>query len=53
MLNKYEEILQQLEQVVETLGRIIATQEEIDKELGKELDILSRIARREPKNPNP
>lgn len=47
MLSQYEELIQQLEQVVETLGRIIATQEEIDQELGKELDILSRIAGQE------
>lgn len=53
MLSQYEELVQRLEQIVETLGRITSTQEKINELLGEEIDTLARIARREPKNPNP
>ena len=43
MLNQYEELLQRLEQIVETIGRIVSTQEENAKRLDEQVDILARI----------
>lgn len=43
MLNQYEELLQRLEQIVETMGRIVSTQEESAKRLNEQIDTLARI----------
>lgn len=43
MLNQYEELLQRLEQIVETMGRIVSTQEENAKRLNEMTDTLARI----------
>lgn len=43
MLNQYEELLQRLEQIVETMGRIVSKQEENVKRLNEQVDTLARI----------
>lgn len=42
-MSQYEELLQRLEQIVETMGRIVSTQEENVKRLNEQVDILARI----------
>ena len=42
-MNQYEELLRRLEQIVETMGRIVSTQEENVKRLGEQVDILAGI----------
>lgn len=43
MLSQYEELLQQLEKIVETMGRIVTKQEENAKLLDEQADILAGI----------
>ena len=43
LMSQYEELLQRLEQIVETMGRIVSTQEENVKRLNEQVDILARI----------
>lgn len=43
MANQYEELLQRLEQIVETMGRIVAKQEENAKRLDEQIDTLAEI----------
>lgn len=43
MMSQYEELLQRLEQIVETMGRIVSKQEENAKRLDEQVDILARI----------
>lgn len=43
MMNQYEELLQRLEQIVETMGRIVSKQEENAKRLDEQIDILAGI----------
>lgn len=43
MMNQYEELLRRLEQIVETMGRIVSTQEENVKRLDEQVDILAGI----------
>jgi hypothetical protein len=43
MLNQYEELLQRLEQIIETMGRIVSAQEENAKRLNEQVDALARI----------
>ena len=42
-MNQYEELLQRLEQIVKTMGRIVAKQEENAKRLDEQIDILAGI----------
>lgn len=42
-MNQYEELLQRLEQIVETMGRVVSKQEENVKRLGEQVDILAGI----------
>lgn len=42
-MNQYEELLRQLEQIVETMGRIVSKQEENVKRLDEQIDILAGI----------
>ena len=41
-MSQYEELLQRLEQIVETMGRIVSTQEENAKRLNEQVDTLAR-----------
>lgn len=43
MMSQYEELLQRLEQIVETMGRIVSKQEENAKRLDEQVNILARI----------
>lgn len=51
-MNQYEELLRRLEQIVETMGRIVSKQEENAKRLDEQIDILAGIVwlDRPPKN---
>ena len=42
-MSQYEELLQRLEQIVETMGRIVSKQEENAKRLDEQVNILARI----------
>lgn len=42
-MNQYEELLRRLEQIVETIGRIVTKQEENVKRLDEQIDILAGI----------
>lgn len=42
-MSQYEELLQRLEQIVETMGRIVSRQGENAKRLNEQVDILARI----------
>lgn len=42
-MNQYEELLRQLERIVETMGRIVAKQEENVRRLDEQVDILAGI----------
>lgn len=43
MYDQYKELLQRLEQIVETIGQIVSTQEENTKQLGEQIDTLKKI----------
>lgn len=42
-MSQYEELLRRLEQTVETMERVVSTQEENVKRLGEQVDILAGI----------